>query len=73
LNKLIDDYAASEEKTSAHYGKLKTGAKDEKEAIWQLNELEDERFCQQTMSNNLFYQQGFSDAIRMILITLIVG
>jgi FMN phosphatase YigB (HAD superfamily) len=71
LAKLMDEYAQAEEKANALYSQIEDQCREHPETLKLINELEDERIHLQTLSNNLFYQQGFRDAVKMLLTTLI--
>jgi hypothetical protein len=73
LEKLSKEYSTAEQKADALYDILAGVLQGQQEMAGKLNELEDERTHTQTLSNGLFYQQGFSDAIRLILTSLITS
>jgi hypothetical protein len=73
LAKLIEEFSVIEEKANTHYEYLKSALHGNEEVIYHLNQFDDERLHLQTMSNSLFYQQGFSDALRVLFTSLITG
>lgn len=67
------EYARHEEEANYFLEKLKKALPDDEEQSFFFLQLDNHLSAMETESNSLFYRQGFSDGVRMILQSLMMS